>query len=150
MCWHSQPTRDLAEWIQTKRKCFTDFLLSVPLQLTSLNIEMIQLFIWNLFTVKFNSSKLDCGVNTLDVHSGVYISLWFSMKLTFIGTTVIFVPWEHTLYPGKSMSRSYSKMDYPVDALPLLKSTPCYSTSNSATDYRAVVVNLLRRKKVTF
>ena len=48
------------------------------------------------------------------------------------------------------MSRSYSKMDYPVDALPLLKSTPCYSTSNSATDYRAVVVNLLRRKKVTF
>ena len=32
----------------------------------------------------------------------------------------------------------------------LLTSTLCYSTSNSATDYRAVVVNLLRRKKVTF
>ena len=32
----------------------------------------------------------------------------------------------------------------------LLTSTPCYSTSNSATDYRAVVVNLLRRKQVTF
>ena len=40
---------------------------------------------------------------------------------------------------------SYSKMDFHS-----LTSTPCYSRSNSATDYRAMVVNLLRRKKVTF
>ena len=40
---------------------------------------------------------------------------------------------------------SYSKMDFHS-----LASTPCYSRSNSATDYRAMVVNLLRRKKVTF
>ena len=29
----------------------------------------------------------------------------------------------------------------------LLTSIPCLSTSNPATDYRALVVNLLRRKK---